>query len=43
MEYVMSISQARRRFRRVIKLAEKGHTFILTRCGKPVCRLEQDE
>ncbi|TLP65169.1 Antitoxin [Pseudomonas putida] len=43
MEYVMSISQARRRFRRVLKLAEQGHTFILTRCGKAVCRLELDE
>lgn len=43
MEYVMSISQARRRFRRVLKLAEQGHTFILTRCGKAVCRLEFDE
>ncbi|MDF3926331.1 type II toxin-antitoxin system Phd/YefM family antitoxin [Pseudomonas putida] len=39
----MSISQARRRFRRVLKLAEQGHTFILTRCGKPVCRLELGE
>ena len=40
MEYVMSISQARRRFRRLLKLAEQGNTFILTRCGKPVCRLK---
>ncbi len=43
MEYLMSISQARRRFRRILKLAEKGHTFILTRCGKPVGRLELHE
>lgn len=39
----MSISQAHRRFRRVLKLAEKGHPFILTRCGRPVCRLELDD
>ncbi|MFR0722318.1 type II toxin-antitoxin system prevent-host-death family antitoxin [Enterobacterales bacterium AN_CKDN230030167-1A_HGKHYDSX7] len=39
----MSISQARRRFRRVLKLVEKGHTLIFTRCGEPVGRLELDE
>ncbi|WP_080637243.1 type II toxin-antitoxin system Phd/YefM family antitoxin [Pseudomonas putida] len=40
MEYVISISQARRRFRRLLKIVEQGHTFVLTRCGKPVSRLE---
>jgi len=43
MEYVMSMSQARRRLRRLLKLVEEGNTFILTRCGKPVCRFELDD
>ncbi|WP_268867440.1 hypothetical protein [Pseudomonas fulva] len=40
MEYVISVSQARRRFRRLLKLVDQGHTFVLTWCGKSVSRLE---
>lgn len=32
-------SQARRRLRRLVALAAQGHTFVITKNGRPVCRL----
>lgn len=32
-------SQARRRLRRLVALVGKGHTFVITENGRPVCRL----
>ncbi|SEC47189.1 Antitoxin component of toxin-antitoxin stability system, DNA-binding transcriptional repressor [Pseudomonas mohnii] len=41
---VISATQARRRFRRIMKLLQQGHSFVITRNGKPVsaglCRLK---
>ncbi|MDD2064515.1 type II toxin-antitoxin system Phd/YefM family antitoxin [Pseudomonas sp. 25571] len=39
MERVISMSQARRRWRRIMKLVERGETFVITRLGKPICKL----
>lgn len=39
MELVMSKSQARRRWRRIMKLVQQGETFVITRLGKPVCKV----
>lgn len=40
---VISASQARRRFRRIMKLLQQGHSFVITRNGKQVCRLVPPE
>jgi len=37
------ISQARRRLRRLIALVAKGHTFIITKNGKPLVLLDAPE
>lgn len=39
MEQLISLSQARRRWRRILRLVEDGWAFIITRHGKPVCNL----
>lgn len=36
---VISAAQARRRFRRIIKLLQEGHSFVITKNGKPACKL----
>ncbi|MFJ1338263.1 type II toxin-antitoxin system Phd/YefM family antitoxin [Pseudomonas caricapapayae] len=36
---VISATQARRRFRRVMKLLQEGHSYVITKNGKPVCKL----
>ncbi|WP_412481398.1 type II toxin-antitoxin system prevent-host-death family antitoxin [Pseudomonas asiatica] len=36
---VISVTQARRRFRRLVRLLQEGHSFVITRNGKPVCNL----
>lgn len=40
---VISATQARRRFRRIMKLLQQRHSFVITRNGKPVCRLVPPE
>ncbi|ELF6203541.1 type II toxin-antitoxin system Phd/YefM family antitoxin [Pseudomonas putida] len=40
---VLSVTQARRRFRRIMKLLQKGYSFVITRNGRPVCTLEPPE
>ncbi|MBF8700115.1 type II toxin-antitoxin system prevent-host-death family antitoxin [Pseudomonas plecoglossicida] len=40
---VISVTQARRRFRRLMRLLQEGHSFVITRHGKPVCKLEPPE
>ncbi|MDW9403982.1 type II toxin-antitoxin system Phd/YefM family antitoxin [Pseudomonas soli] len=37
MKRIISLSQARRRWRRILRLVEQGWTFVITRHGKPVC------
>lgn len=39
MEKVFSKSQARRRWRRIMKLVQHGAMFVITRLGKPVCKI----
>ncbi|QWA30542.1 type II toxin-antitoxin system Phd/YefM family antitoxin [Pseudomonas sp. RC3H12] len=41
MEQIISLSQARRRWRRIVRLVEAGRTFVITRHGKPVCTMGQ--
>ncbi len=36
---VSSATQARRRFRRIMKLLQEGHSFVITKNGKPACKL----
>jgi len=36
---IISCSQARRRFRRILVMIAQGHTFVLTKNGKAVCLL----
>ncbi|QOY69123.1 hypothetical protein [Pseudomonas sp. OST1909] len=36
---MISLSQARRRWRRILRLVEDSWTFVITRHGKPVCNL----
>ncbi|MEW5544409.1 type II toxin-antitoxin system prevent-host-death family antitoxin [Pseudomonas soli] len=36
---VISAAQARRRFRRIIKLLQEGNSFVITKNGKPACKL----
>ncbi|WP_283188846.1 type II toxin-antitoxin system prevent-host-death family antitoxin [Pseudomonas sp. PMCC200344] len=43
MTTTLSVSQARRRLRRLIVLVVQGHTFVLTKNGKEMCRLVSAE
>lgn len=43
MPTIISLSQARRRFRRLAALAVKGHSFIITRHGKPYLLMDAPE
>jgi len=36
----ISCSQARRRLRRLIALVAQGHSFVITKKGRAICRLE---
>ena len=40
MEQMMSLSQARRRWRRILRLVALGWTVVITKQGKPVCKIE---
>nr|WP_306296918.1 type II toxin-antitoxin system Phd/YefM family antitoxin [Pseudomonas hunanensis] len=40
---IISLSQARRRFRRLAALVIKGHSFIITRHGKPYLLMDAPE
>ncbi|MDH4552733.1 type II toxin-antitoxin system Phd/YefM family antitoxin [Pseudomonas sp. BN607] len=40
---VISVTQARRRFRRIMKLLQQGHSFVITKNVKPACRLVPPE
>ncbi|HDS1787629.1 TPA: type II toxin-antitoxin system Phd/YefM family antitoxin [Pseudomonas putida] len=40
---VISATQARRRFRRIMKLLQQGHSFVITKNGKPACKLVPPE
>lgn len=40
---VISLTQARRRFRRLMRLLQEGHSFVITRNGKPVSKLVPPE
>lgn len=37
------MGQARKRFRRLVALVAKGHTFIITKNGKPLVLLDAPE
>lgn len=37
MEQVISLSETRRRWRRILRLVEQGWTLVITRHGMPVC------
>ncbi|WP_201169696.1 type II toxin-antitoxin system Phd/YefM family antitoxin [Pseudomonas sp. S31] len=37
---VVSLTQARRRFRQLMRLLQQGNSFVITRNRKPVCKLE---
>lgn len=37
---IIPMSQARRRLRRLVALVAKGHTFIITKNGKPLVLLD---
>ncbi len=43
MPTIISLSQARRRFRRLAALVVKGHSFIITRHGKPYLLMDAPE
>jgi prevent-host-death family protein len=43
MRTTFSKSQARRRMRRLLALVAQGHTFVITKHGKAVCRLMDAE
>lgn len=43
MPTVISLSQARRRFRRLATLVLKGHSFIITRHGNPYLLMDVPE
>ncbi|MBX6690035.1 type II toxin-antitoxin system Phd/YefM family antitoxin [Pseudomonas sp. USTB-Z] len=43
MPTIISLSQARRRFRRLAALVVKGHSFIITRHGKPYLLMDAAE
>ncbi|MBY8930955.1 type II toxin-antitoxin system Phd/YefM family antitoxin [Pseudomonas sp. G5001] len=36
---VISATQARLRFRRIMKLLQEGHSLVITKNGKPACKL----
>ncbi len=40
---VISMSQARRRLRRIAQLVAKGHVFIVTKNGKPSVMIDAPE
>ncbi|WP_332879828.1 type II toxin-antitoxin system Phd/YefM family antitoxin [Pseudomonas putida] len=40
---LISATQARRRFRRIMKLLQQGHSFVITKNGKPACKLVPPE
>ncbi|MNO29482.1 type II toxin-antitoxin system [compost metagenome] len=40
---IIPMSQARRRFRRLVTLVTKGHSFIITKNGKPLVLLDAPE
>lgn len=40
---LISATQARRRFRRIMKLLQEGHSFVITKNGKPACKLVPPE
>ncbi|MCS8129953.1 type II toxin-antitoxin system prevent-host-death family antitoxin [Pseudomonas aeruginosa] len=40
---IIPVSQARRRLRRLVALVAKGHTFIITKNGKPLVLLDAPE
>jgi len=40
---IIRLSQARRRFRRLAALVVKGHSFIITRHGKPYLSMDAPE
>lgn len=40
MEQVINLSQARRRWRRILQLVQLGWTVVITKHGKPVCEIE---
>ena len=40
MRTTLSFSQARRRIRRLFALVAKGHSFVITKNGRVICRLE---
>lgn len=39
----VSYSQARRRSRRLFVLVAQGHSFVITKSGREMCRLEGAE
>ncbi|QPN43695.1 type II toxin-antitoxin system Phd/YefM family antitoxin [Priestia aryabhattai] len=41
MERIISLSQARRRWRRILRLVELDWTIVITRHGKPVCTISR--
>lgn len=43
MPTIIRLSQARRRFRRLAALVVKGHSFIITRHGKPYLFMDAPE
>lgn len=43
MPTIISLSQARRRFRRLAVLVVKGRSFIITRHGKPYLLMDAPE
>lgn len=43
MPTIISLTQARRRFRRLAALVVKGHSFIFTRHGKPYLLMDAPE
>lgn len=40
---VISATQAMRRFRRLMKLLQEGHSFVIAKNGKPACKLGPPE
>ncbi|MEO9241340.1 MULTISPECIES: type II toxin-antitoxin system Phd/YefM family antitoxin [Pseudomonas putida group] len=40
---VISATQARRRLRRIMVPLQQGHSFVITKNGKPACKLMPPE
>lgn len=40
---IIPMSQARRRFRRIVALVAKGHVFVVTKDGKPSAVIKAPE